>query len=145
MTKRSNQIRAFVGPRVTSFTLARRMTVKHNSTEKACAAGHVERRQASTGQCLACLRTRQSRLYSENAKSLCEKAKSWRSKNPVKVAETNKAWRRANTPDSNLRRIGTRLLNVGRVTQHPLLRFAQNVAPLNYKLRRNGSGSLMNL
>ena len=96
MTKRSNQIRAFVGPLVTSFTLARRMSVKHYCTEKACAAGHVERRLASTGQCLACLRTRQSRLYSENAKSLCEKAKSWRSKNPVKVAETNKAWRRAN-------------------------------------------------
>lgn len=80
----------------TSWSVAKTSGATHYFTGKPCKRSHVDKRLASTGQCLSCLRERVALVYSENPDAGRLRAKKYRELNPEKVSEAYKKWRETN-------------------------------------------------
>ena len=75
---------------LSSWSDAKERGEKYYFTGKPCKRGHVDRRYASTGQCIACVAEHGKRNYD------LEKSRQYQRENRETVNKTNKAWRDRN-------------------------------------------------
>jgi hypothetical protein len=81
-----------------SWSAAKRAGATHYFTGRPCQRGHIEKRLASTGQCLGCLRDRMAVAYERDPEAARARSSAYRRANPEKVKQALREYGERNRP-----------------------------------------------